>query len=199
MKFQQKRMATQAWFDFEEKELHHRVRDNNGDVEFAIEYGSIPAATRSVFERNNWLRNVGLIWCVLGLINIGLALIGSGELAGSGFWLLIGFGCLAFYRLTWSEYSVIETEEGSIWILNDKQHDEIIETIKERRKVELLAWYRSMNFEDDPVREVTTVEWLVKQKVLSIKEGESRIAEIRGGEALLLSNNNEEESSRKIH
>ncbi|GJL95402.1 MAG: hypothetical protein DHS20C05_18070 [Hyphococcus sp.] len=199
MNFQQKKMATHTWFTFEEKELEYRVRDNNGDVNFSIEYGSIPAASRSVFDRNTWLRNVGFIWCALGVINIGLALMNSEDLAGSGFWLMIGLGCLVFYRLTWAEFTVVDTQEGSIWVVKDDQHDDILAKITEKRKAELLAWYRSLSFEDDPIQEVTTIQWLIKQKAMTKQEGDIRIAEIREGQTLLLPNENDTEIDPKLH
>lgn len=186
MDYNQKRMATHTWFAFGERELNYRVRDNSGDVSFDVEYAAIPATTRTVFERNNWLRNVGLIWCVIGLIQIGLALAGSRPLTGSAFWLVIGLGCLAFYRLTWSAFTVFDTNDGSIWVVQDRQHDEIVERISEERQKHLMAWYKSLNFEDDPLKEIQTVEWLVKQDVLTKKEGEARIAEIRASQTILL-------------
>ncbi len=198
MEFVQKRMATQTWFTFDERELNHRVRDNSGEQEFSVEYGAIPPSKRAVFNRNNWLRNVGLIWCVIGVIQLGLALTSGGGLTGSGFWLMIGLGCLAFYRLTWSEFTLLDTPEGSIWIIRDKQHEEILKTITEKRKSQLLAWYHGLDFSDAPEREVQTVEWLMKQEVLSKSDGEARIAGVRSGNALTFQTP-EDEAGPKIH
>lgn len=197
MEFAQKRMATQTWFTFEERELRHRVRDNSGEVEFAVEYGAIPANKRVVFNRNNWLRNVGLIWCVIGLIQIGLALANGGALAGSAFWFLIGIGCLGFYRLTWSEYTVFDTPEGPIWIIRDKDHDAILSAINDKRKDYLLAWYHSLDFSDEPEREVQTIEWLMKQDVMSKADGQHRIEAIRAENALTY--HGADESGPQVH
>jgi len=186
MEFAQKSMATQTWFTFDDRELSHRVRDNSGEIEFSVEYGAIPAAKRVVFNRNNWLRNVGLIWSVLGVIQIGFALAEGDFSVGSGFWLAIGFGCLAFYRITWSEFTVIDTQEGPIWILRDKQHDAILDTIGERRKHQLMSWYDSLDFSHDPLREIQTIEWLVKQDAMSKADGKARIAEIERTHTILL-------------
>lgn len=191
MEFAQKRMATSTWFSFGERELTHRVRDNSGEVEFSVEYGAIPATKRAVFNRNNWLRNVGLIWCVIGLIQMGLALANSDALAGSAFWFLIGLGCLAFYRLTWSEYTVLDTPEGSVWIIRDKEHDAILSAINEKRKTQLLAWYHSLDFSEAPEREVQTIEWLVKQEAMSKTDGDARIEVIRAENALTFQSDDE--------
>lgn len=192
MEFQQKRMATQTWFTFNKEDLDHRVRDNSADVEFTVAYSSLPPNKRVIFDRNNWLRNVGLIWCALGVINIGLAFTDAGPTAGSAFWLMIGLGCLAFYRLTWSEYTVFDTEEGAIWVLKDDQHDEIIQLLKTRSKEQLLSWYRSLDFGDDPMQEIQTIEWLVKRDALSKDEAQMRISEIRAEETMLLAKPNDD-------
>ncbi|MEZ5894648.1 MAG: hypothetical protein R3C58_16075, partial [Parvularculaceae bacterium] len=186
-----KRMATHTWFTFEERELKHRVRDNSGEINFSVEYAQIPANRRIVFNRNNWLRNVGLIWVAIGVLNIMLRLTGVFSL-GSGVWLLIGLGCLAFYRLTWSEYTVLDTREGPIWIIKDKQHDAILAAIDEKRKAQLLAWYHGLDFGDDPHAEVQTIEWLVKQEAMSKDEGEKRIADIRRQNAILVAHKDDE-------
>jgi hypothetical protein len=192
MEFAQKRMATQTWFTFGERELKHRVRDNSGEIEFSVEYGAIPAAKRAVFNRNNWLRNVGLLWCVLGVVMIGLDVMGGSVGVGSGFWVFIGLGCLAFYRLTWSEFTVLDTSEGSIWIVRDQQHDAIMSAIGEKRTAHLLAWYRSFDFADDPQREIHTIEWLMKQDAMSKVEGAARIADIRRTQTILISHKDDE-------
>ena len=198
MEFKQKRFANFANFNFGEKLLTYRIKDNSGDVEFDVLYENIPHKNRKVFERNNWLRNVGLIWCAIGVVQIGLALSGYGALSGSGFWLLIGLGCLAFYRFTWNEYTVLDTEEGSIWIINDKQHDAILNTIEERRKEKLLAWYHTLEFNDDVENEIQTIDWLVKNKVLTADEGEARVSQLKSAETKLLTDDNTE-STKTLH
>ncbi len=192
MEFAQKRMATQTWFTFDERELKHRVRDNTGEVEFSVEYSAIPAQKRIVFNRNNWLRNVGLLWCALGVVMIGLDATAGAVTVGSGFWIFIGLGCLAFYRLTWSEFTVLDTSEGPVWIIRDKQHNAILDLIHDRRKTQLLGWYDSLDFSEDPMREVHTIEWLVKQGVMAKSDGDARIAEIRKTHTILLSHSDDE-------
>ncbi|MEM8771077.1 MAG: hypothetical protein AAGD92_05425 [Pseudomonadota bacterium] len=197
--FHQKRMATQTWFEFDDNELTYRIRDNSGDHSFEIEYAAIPSKRRSVFERNNWLRNVGLIWCALGVIEIALAIAGLRSFSGSAFWLLIGLGCLGFYRLTWSQYTVFDTDEGSIWILNDRSHNEIESKIDEERKRHLLAWYRNIDFGHDTEREVQTVEWLAKRDALTHKEAQARISELRANKQTLISEDIEKSPDTKLH
>jgi len=199
VEFQQKRMATQTWFTFGEKELVYRVRDNSGDRTLEIEYGAISSQPRIVFQRNSWLRNVGLIWCVLGLITLGLDVMGGDLTLGSAFWLFIGLGCLGVYRATWAEYTVFDTNDGAIFVLKDKSHDEITGKIDNERTSHLLAWYRGIEFGRDGEREIQALEWLVKQKAISKAEAEKRMTEIRAEETELLSAPEGDHGARKLH
>lgn len=191
-------MATHTWFDFGESALTYRLRDNSGDHTFEVEYGAIPYERRSVFDRNQWLRNVGLIWCALGVIEVGMAMSGMRSFSGSAFWLMIGLGCLAFYRLTWSEYTVFDSEEGSIWVLKDKSHDEIQSKLDDERKRHLLAWYRGIDFGGDAEQEIRTIEWLVKRKALSSNEASAQISEIKSKQPLLESES-DDDVNKKLH
>lgn len=179
LEYKQKHLATRTWLSFNEDELSYKIRDNSGEVQFSVQYGSIPATTRLVFERNNWLRNVGLIWCVLGVIQIAAALGGSKGFTVPGFWLIVGLGCLAFYRATWSSFTVFDTQNGSIFILSDKQSDDILALIQERRSAQLLQWFKQTDYGDDVQARANAIEWLKEQNAISDEEAKSMIAEIK--------------------
>jgi hypothetical protein len=178
-------MATRTAFTLGEEELAYEHQDNSGAWSLEIDYAKIPGKRRSVFQRNNWLRNVGFIWVALGAIQIGLAVAGGGASLGAAFWLFIGLGCLAFYRLTWSAYTVIDTEEGAICVIQDKQHDIILGAIDERRREKLLAWFNAIDFQGNDVREMQTIDWLVKQGVMEKDKAQARRAEIENRNRLL--------------
>ncbi len=88
--------------------------------------------------------------------------------------------------------TVLDTPSGSIVILGDKQHDAILSAIADKRKTHLLAWYRSFDFTDDPQREIHTIEWLMKQDAMTRTEGESRIADIRRAQTILIAHGDDE-------
>lgn len=194
MDIRQKRMATTTEFSFDERSLHYVVEDNSGRIEFEIDYAEIPFKRRQVFQRNNWLRNVGLIWCVIGAFELGLALAGGGALSGKGFWILIGIGCLAVYRATWTAYTVFDTREGSIWVIRNAQHDEIVGLIESRRRERILTAFGRLDLDNDPEREVQKIEWLVREKVLARDEADRQILEVRAARSLP-----PPEETRKLH
>ena len=67
MHYKQSRLKTKIEFNFEEDELEYSMQDNSNNLNFEIAYGSFPKRSQMFFERNEWLRNVGVIWVILGI------------------------------------------------------------------------------------------------------------------------------------
>ena len=176
LEFRQKRMANHVRFEFESAELKYSIRDNSGERELRVDYANVPRTTRRVFERNNWLRNVGLLWCALGVISIGLSFIASNATLGSAFWLFIGAGCLGFYKLTQTNYTVIDTNAGSIWVIEDAQAEAIVRELRDRRNARLMALYGNFDPNNDRARELQKFDWLVEEQVITRAEADRLIA-----------------------
>lgn len=185
MEILQKRMANHIRFEFEDAALRYWIRDNSGEREMRVDYANIPKETRRVFERNNWLRNVGLMWCALGVIMLGLAAAASRATLGSAFWLFIGASCLGFYKLTQTNYTVIDTDQGSIWVIENAQAETVLKELRDRRKTRLMSLYGSFNPDNDRTRELQKYDWLVEQQVLTREEADKLIAAGQGEGALL--------------
>ena len=185
MKFEQRRLSTRTSFEFGDTELTYSVRDRSGERDFVKDYAEIPLGKRRVFDRNEWLRNVGLLWCLIGIANIGLGLYSNQFSLWSGFWLVIGSGCLAFYAFSKKSFTVIDVDGGPVFILEDKQFPTILAEIETRRKTRLYNLYGALNLENDPDNERGKIEWLVRQKVLSREEADLQLAQLRTGVAAL--------------
>lgn len=181
MKFAQKRLGTNISFDFADTELTHAIRDKTGERDAVIDYAEITLGKRRVFETKEWYRNVGVLWCIIGLASIGFDLYNGSLGVLSGFWLVIGGGCLIYYFATKTSYTVIETQNGALWIMEDKQHPQIVAEIEKRRKARLLDLYGALNLDNDADQELAKIEWLVKQKVLTRAEADLQAAQIRSG------------------
>ena len=170
MDIQQKHFSTKIALDFGERELTYKIRDNSGEREFAVDYGRIPKQSRKVFDRNIWLRNAGLIWCVLGLAFMAWAAMEGGVTLGSAFWLIVGIGCLAVYRATWADYTVFDTPEGPIFVLEAADHDKAIAEIAARRKTVLQNWFRELDFAGDEDARRHAIDFMKKQGALTEAE-----------------------------
>ncbi len=169
-------MATHIRFGFGDTQLAYSIRDNSGEREMRVDYSDIPRERRRVFERNTWLRNVGLIWCAIGLVALIFAIIGAKATIATGFWLIIGIGSLAFYKATQTNYTVFDTEAGSIWIAENAEMGRILDEIASRRKARLIALYGAYNSENDAARELGKYDWLVEQGALTREEADQLIA-----------------------
>ena len=145
MRYKQSRLKTKIEFNFEENELEYSMQDNSNNLNFEIAYGNFPKRSQTFFERNEWLRNVGFIWLILGISFTAMNFFqGSMRLS---VWTWIGLICLAAYRYTWSDYTYFDTDEGRVLILKDNQSDKILEEIKTRRKKAFLDWFEKLEFE----------------------------------------------------
>ena len=181
MQIEQKKRATKLRFTFEDERFNYAYEDEHGSGDADIAYGELPANKTIRIEQNLWLRNVGYIWCVVGLIQVVLVFSSRGSFAGTGFWLLLGLGCLAWWRLTKLRYTVFQPEQGGVFILQDKNHDRIVEELQTRRRKQLLDWYGEVNLESDYDNELKKFDWLRDQKVLSEDELKRKIEQLKSG------------------
>lgn len=179
----QKRMATHIEVAFEEAALRYSIRDNSGERTMTVDYAEIPSGSRRVFEKNLWLRNVGLIWVVLGAIFLIAEPLGLPMTLKGGFWIIIGGACLAFYRLTQTNYTVIDAAAGSIFVIEDKEAPALLDEISRRRRERLLALHGEADLQNDPEREVQKFEWLVREAVMDRAAADKRIAAVRANAA----------------
>jgi hypothetical protein len=179
MELQQKRLGNVHTFTFGETHLTFRYKDRKGEGEFEVAYSEVPEKHSVVIEANDWLRNVGLLWCAIGGLQVALALGRNGSVAGSGFWLIIGLACLAAHYLRKVRYSVFKTSEGTIFVIQDKDHDALVGEMSKRRRAQLVAWYGEINPENSPEREIEKFKWLEKEGALTPQEAAARISQIK--------------------
>ena len=169
MDISQKKFSNKTKFEFEDESLKFTVKDKSGSQSFTVDYGSIPKDSGELEERNLWYRNVGGIWVLLGAFFIVSRYFETGEFRNS-IWLVIGLICLITYWVAKTAYTVIDTEKGRLYIIKNKQHDEIISEIDARRKGQWLSWYGSLNLENNPEREINKFKWLLNEEVITKEE-----------------------------
>ena len=64
-----------------------------------------------------------------------------------------------------------------MFVIQDKQHDEIINALQSRKKQQLLAWYGDVNPDNELQTEIQKFHWLAEQGVLTQEESEQKIAQ----------------------
>ena len=164
----QKRRDTLIKFDLRTDFVDYDIRDKSGTAGFRVAYGALPHRVDERNYRNEWLRNVGLLWVIIGVILAVLRFSNDGT--PFSIWLPVGLGCLLWYWLTIERYSALETPEGKILVLKDRQHDEIITELVNRRIAELKRRYAFIDHDNDKTSELNKLNWLVDNKVVTEEE-----------------------------
>jgi hypothetical protein len=163
----QKKRSNRLKFTFNDDSFNYAYKDRTGSGDIDVQYAGFPTKASVSIERNEWLRNAGLIWCVIGVLQLGHAMITGDSLQGRGFWLLIGVICLVGYRWATVKYSVFRTQAGNVLVIQDREHDRIVDEINRRRKDQLLALYGELDMRNTLEDEIAKFSWLHEQDVLS--------------------------------
>ena len=172
MQIEQKKLSNKHVFEFNDQYLSFSYVDRTGSDSVDIAYGDISKKTSIRREENTWLRNVGILWCLIGLIGPLLKL-------GGVIWLPVGLVCLVWFHFTKVGYTVLSADKGSIWVIQGKDHDLVLNEIFARRKQQLLSWYGEINPENELDKEIKKFVWLAEQDVITKQEAEQKIAQLR--------------------
>ncbi|MEE9322475.1 MAG: hypothetical protein V3U76_18685 [Granulosicoccus sp.] len=179
MEIVQKKRSNIHTFSFEEEYFNFAFADKTGTGNTDIRYADFPKKFSTRIDQNDWLKNVGYLWCALGVFQLGFAMYSGESLSGKAFWLSVGLTALVWARFSKVVYTVFSTEEGSVFVIQGKRHDEIIDEINSRRKQQLMRWYGDINAENDLETEINKFNWLVDQEILSREESNTKIAQAR--------------------
>ena len=172
MQVEQKRFSIKHTFTFNEQHLNFAYDDRSGSGDVDVPYGDIPKKRSVRIDENTWLRNVGLLWCAIGFA--ALLLKWSAVI-----WLPIGVACLVWFHFSKVKYTLLQAERGTIWVVQDKKHDEILQEISDRRIKQLISWYGEINYENEPQNEIRKFLWLAEQEVITKEQADIKIAEIQ--------------------
>ncbi len=177
MEIRQKRFFNKTSFSFGNDKLAYSVKDRSGTHTFDIYYGDIPKDRQELEERNEWYRNVGIFWILIGVVQIIYRYYETGAVKGS-IWLTLGVVCFIVYAIAKTKFTIIPTPTGKIFIIQNKQHSKILEEIEGRRKKQLYEWYGEIDFSNDPNIEMAKFKWLADQGVIDENEMRGKINQI---------------------
>lgn len=194
MEFIQKKRGVKQTFTLRDDHFNFAYEDKSGSGDIDLNYVDFPQKSSVSIEQNEWLRNVGLLWIALGVAQIGWAILNDLSLSGKGFWLMVGMACVLWAHFSKTRYSVFRTERGNVLVMQNKQHQQIVETLHARRKAQLLDWYGDVNPDNELENEIRKFQWLVEQDVMTQAESEQKIAQ-----AQLLHNSQYESTETKLN
>lgn len=178
MEIVQKKLSNKHTFTFDEASFNFAFEDKTGSDNVDMAYAHFPQKSSVSIEQNHWLRNVGILWCIIGVLQLVLSFSAEGPLTVKTFWLMLGILCLIWFRYSKVVYSVFKGEAGNVFVIQNPEHDRIIDEINTRRKTQLLDWYGEINLENDPENEIDKFKWLSTEKVLTQEEAQQKISEV---------------------
>jgi len=178
MEFIQKKKSNKHTFTLHDDYFNFAYEDKSGSGDADIYYADFPQKSSVQIEQNEWLRNVGYLWIALGIFQLGYAVYSEASLSGKGFWILIGLVCVAWAYFSKVKYTVFRAERGNIFVIQDKNHDRIVDELNTRRKSQILQLYGEVNPENDLESEIQKFRWLEQQKIISKEECEQKIAQV---------------------
>jgi len=177
MQIVQKKSGERITFTFLEETFNFEIKDSSGVDDWDYYYADFPRKSSYRIEQNEWLRNVGYLWCVLGAMQIVWGMVHELALTGRGFWLVLGCLCLAVSYLRRIKYSVFKAESGRIFVMQNSKHDDVVNEINQRKKDQLLGWHSEVNLESSLDNETNKYKWLLSEGVMSAEEVECKISE----------------------
>ncbi len=178
MEIVQKKRSNKLVFTLNDENFNFALKDKSGEDDVDLNYADFPQKSSLRIEENEWLRNVGCLWCALGAFQLGYAIYSSAPITGKGFWLAVGLFCLICAHFSKVKYSVFKAEHGNVYVIQDKSHDVIVNELNDRRKKQLLDWYGEINTENGLDNEIGKFNWLCDQKVLTREEADTIIAQV---------------------
>ena len=178
MNIRQNKASCRTNFSFESDRISYSVATPRGKTSFSVEYASIPYNEfLEIEERTEWFKNVGMF---LSLVGIGLSVMRwmDSESLSSLMWIPIGICFILLYIFRKVAYTVIDTECGRIFVIQDKKHDLILDKIAFGRKSQWREWYGAVNIDADPGSEIKKFKWLLEREAITPSEFSQRVSEI---------------------
>jgi hypothetical protein len=155
---QQKSLFTKIRFAFGPESFEYFVSDSSGVRSVTVPYLDIHPQSHYLFqESNDWYRNVGIVWTLLGLF---YAYAKPGP--DSFIFSVLGIACIGAYYASRINYHVFDTNRGKVFIMQDQQADDIIDRLREGQKKMVLLEVGGINFTHSFEEE--------KQKYLNLKK-----------------------------
>lgn len=141
MEIAQSSFSNKTSFRFESDGFAYMQKDRSGIRNSYIKYGDVLLNQRfELEEKSEYLRNIGLLWFVLGAV----LTIMNGAIS---FWLYVGAVCLVVYHFVSTKYSVIPSVQGNILIIRDKTHDQVLGILSKKLNEYVLSEFGEINFD----------------------------------------------------
>ncbi|MBJ6118103.1 hypothetical protein JAO76_07875 [Pontibacter sp. BT310] len=170
MHFHQKKNKNNISLAFGEDHLLYTLKDETTNRTEKVSYENILNEKYEFYENNKAYKNNAIYAGVVGAIFLAINIFYGTKLWA---WLFM-LACPIFFYLYYrskAAFTVIKTDgDINMFILQDEQHDEVIESIYKSRNSYLQDKYLSINYDNDPQLEMNKFAWLLELGVINGRE-----------------------------
>jgi len=177
MEIKQAKNSNRIRFNFGEEELDYGLEDSSGGRSFSVRYEDISRDRQTLIERNQWLRNAGLLWLAIGTVLTALS-FASEKGPHFSIWLAIGAACYVIYRVRSTHFTVVPTRHGNIFVIDDSEGSIVLDEITKRRAAHLRREYDFIPTNDSPDQCRSRFRWLHREGALTDEDLTQRLAAV---------------------
>ena len=174
MEVQQRHGATRLRYRLDTDSVEYRVEDSSGSRTFNVAYTELSRDRQELLERNEWFRNAGMLWMLIGVVFTALSF--GGERPAISLWFWIGLLCYLIFRLRTTHYTIIPSDKGNLLVIHNGDHDRIVNELETRRADQFRREYDFVPDGDEPDNYRKRLDWLKREGALSDEDVEKRWA-----------------------
>ncbi len=172
MIYHQKKNKNNITIEIGEDHLTYTLQDETTNRTEKVPYEHILNDKYEFYESNKAFQNNAIYAGVVGAIFLAINIFYGTKLWA---WLFM-LACPTFFYLyhrSKAAFTVIKTAgDINMFILQDQQHHEVIESIYQSRNNYLQQHYLGINYDNDPQRELSKFSWLLELGVITRREFE---------------------------
>ncbi|MEJ8802150.1 hypothetical protein [Pontibacter sp. H249] len=170
MTYRQKKNKNNICIEIGEDCLTYTIKDDSTNRTEKVPYENILNDKYEFFESNKAYKNNAIYTGVVGAIFLAINIFYGTKLWA---WLFM-LACPTFFYLyhrSKAAFTVIKTSSDiNMFILQDKQHNEVVESIYKSRNNYLQDKYLSIDYDNDQQREMSKFAWLFELGVINGRE-----------------------------
>lgn len=177
MDISQKRDSSRTRYVFHDDRVEYAWKDSSGSRSFSVPYTEISRDRQTLTERNVWFRNAGVLWLLIG--GVQLAVTWSASSGPHGWlWLVLGAACVAVYRFRDTRYVILPSDKGNLLVIDNDDGKRILDELERRRARQFREEYDFFPEGDSPQQLRNRFNWLHREGALSDDELQQRLARI---------------------
>ena len=182
MEISQKRFSATTRYVFHADRVDYAWKDSSTSRSFSVPYTDITRDRQTLTERNTWFRNVGILWLLIGGIELAMSWSAATSPKG-GLWLALGAACCAIYHFRVTGYIILPSDKGNLLVIDDEDGKQIVSEIESRRANQFRTEYDFFPEDDSPQQLRNRFTWLHREGALSDEELQERLGRIEETEA----------------